>query len=105
LEPGDALVASKNEQRVQTSTKTKPSESIPSGYNPPTPTEPSFVLLLCLISGAVPQGERASLIEAIFSTGKATGMVHYLRRSDAQTFIDIVDEVRFHSSVPEQWVD
>ena len=85
---------------TQSSTRTKPSGSDPNGCNLPAPAKPSLVLLLCLISGAVPQGERASLIEATFSGRKVTEMVRCLRGCDAQTFIDVVDEVRYRSSLP-----
>jgi hypothetical protein len=85
---------------VQSPTETKPSNSIPSGCNLPAPAEPSLVLLLCLASGAVPQSERVSLLEAIFSDRKATDMARGLRGSDAQTFIDVVDDVRYRFSIP-----
>jgi hypothetical protein len=97
LELDNALVAGENESRVQGSSKTKPYKYVPNGLDIPAVPEPSFVLLLCLISGAVPQDERTSLIEAILSSGKVTDMV---RGHDAQAFIDIVYEVRCHSSIP-----
>ena len=94
-------MASENEQCAQGSTKTKPSKSDHDGYNLPAPEAPPFVLLLCLISGAVPQGERALLLEAIFSSRNVTDMVRRLQGNGAQTFIDVVDEVRYRTSVPE----
>jgi hypothetical protein len=84
---------------AQSSTKTKPSGSVSNGCDLPAPAKPSLVLLLCLISGAVPQSERASLIEATFSNRKVTKMVRCLRGNDAQTFIDVVDEVCYRSSL------
>ena len=104
LELDNAPTASENEQRAQRPTKTKPSKSTPNGYDLPAPAEPSLVLLLCLISGAIPQDERTSLIEAIFLCRKVSGMVRRLRGSDAQIFIDVVDEVRYRCSVPEKYV-
>jgi hypothetical protein len=79
----------------------KPSDFVSNGPDLPAPTKPSLVLLLCLISGVVPQGERASLIEAIFWSRKVTEIVRPLRGSDAQAFIDVVDGVRYRSSLPE----
>ena len=98
----DALATNENEQCVQESTGTKSSKVVPDGDNLPASAEPSLVLLLCLISGAVPRGERDSLIEAIFSSGNATDMVHHLRGCDVQTFIDVVDEVRYRSPVSKK---
>ena len=94
LELVNALIAGENESYVQGSSKTKPYKYVPNGLDIPGP---SFVLLLCLTSGAVPQDERTSLIEAIISSGKATDSV---RGSDAQAFIDTVYEVCCHSSIP-----
>ena len=45
-----------------------------------------------LINRTVPQGELASLIETIFSNKKVADVVDYFR-GDAQTFIDVIDEV------------
>jgi hypothetical protein len=89
---------------LRSSTKMKPSKSVPTGDNLPAPPEPSFVLLLCLISGTVPQGERASLIEVIFSSRSATDTVRRLQGCDAQTFVDVVDKARYHSSVRQKCV-
>ena len=69
------------------------------------PSQPSLALdsderaLLRLISGALPRDEQASIIESIFSSQKATDMVDDLQEKDAQTFIDIIHEVRYHSSI------
>jgi len=49
-----------------------------------------------LITRAVPPGELPSLIETIFS-GRKSNVVGHLRGSDAQAFIDIMDEVRHHA--------
>ena len=40
-----------------------------------------------------PQGELVSSVEAIFSSIKAIDTVSHLRRSDAQVFVNAVDEV------------
>jgi hypothetical protein len=103
LELDNALAASENERCEQGPTKAKLSKSAPNGHNLPPPAEPPLVLLLCLIRSAVPQGERASLIEAIFSSRKVSDMVRRLRGSDAQTFIDVVDEVRYRSPFLGKW--
>ena len=89
---------------ARASTDMKPSKSVPTEDNLPALAGPSFVLLLCLISGAVIKGERAPLIEAVFSSRNAADMVHRLRGGDIQTFVDVVDEVRYRPSVPEKWV-
>jgi len=67
--------------------------------NSPTPVKSSSSgeqALQRLIRGALPQGELASLIEAIFSSKKAIDMVGCLQEREAQTFIDVVHEVRCH---------
>jgi hypothetical protein len=89
-----------SEDCAQGSIKTKPLKSVPDGDNLPGPAEPSLVLLLCLISGAVPQGERASIIETVFLSRKAIDMARHLRGNNAQAFIDVVDEVRYRSFTP-----
>jgi len=58
-----------------------------------------------LISGPHPQGELASLIETVFSSRKAIDLAGFLQESDAQTFIDVVHEVRFRPSIPEEWAN
>lgn len=58
--------------------------------------------LQSLISGTIPQVEQTSLIETILSSRGATHMVGYLRGSDAQTFIDVVDEVRITLPFPRR---
>ena len=54
-----------------------------------------------MISGPHHEGELASLIETVFSSREAINLVNHLRESDAQAFIDVVHEVRFHDSIPE----
>ena len=49
-----------------------------------------------LITRAVPRDEFPSLIETVFS-GKKNDLVARLSGSDAQAFVDIMDEVRHHS--------
>ena len=55
--------------------------------------------LQCLINGTIPQGELASPIETIFSSERATDIVGRLSEGDAQTFIDVVYEVSYHSFI------
>ena len=50
-----------------------------------------------LVSCTVPQDELASVIEKIVSNVKATNIVRYLQGSDAQAFIDAMDEARHHT--------
>ena len=52
-----------------------------------------------LITRAVPSGELPSLIETIFS-GRKSNAVGRLRGSDAQAFIDTMDEVGHHAHSP-----
>ena len=66
------------------------------------PLEPGEQALRRLVSGDIPQFELVSSIEAIFSSEKAIDMVSHLQRSDAQTFINAVDEVWRHAPVPEK---
>ena len=46
-----------------------------------------------LINRTAPGGELVSLIEKIFSSGKTSDIVGCLGGSDAQTLIDLMDEV------------
>ena len=70
----------------------------------PSPTPgPSLVLssgeqalLQRLINRAVAEGGLVSVIEAIFSNEKVSDIVEWLSRDNAQTFLDVVDEVRHH---------
>jgi hypothetical protein len=103
LKLDNVLAASENEQCTQGPTKAKSSISTPNGYNFPLPAEPSLIFALCLIVSGVPENERISLIEVIFSSRKVTDMVRRLRESDAQAFINVVDEVRYRSSFPKRW--
>ena len=50
-----------------------------------------------LINPAISHYELRSLIGAIFSDGNATEIIDHVRESDAQTFIDVIDEVRHHT--------
>lgn len=83
----------------------------PSGHDPPERAveplalDPSERALRCLISGTTTRGERASLLETIFSSRKATKIISRLRGRDAQTFIDVVDEVRYPSPTTEECVN
>jgi len=58
-----------------------------------TTTDPYEEAWQRLISHSVPQGELLLLIETIFSDKKRTDMVKRLQVSDAQAFVDIIDEV------------
>ena len=49
--------------------------------------------LQCLVSRSVPQDELPSLIETVVSSAKAANIVQCLQGSDAQVFIDMVDQV------------
>lgn len=92
---------------IQSSPAPSASELLP----PPSPQETgrppqsSFTLDSCeqalqrLINGDLPQDERATVIESIYSSQEATNIIGRLREKDAQTFIDIVHEVRYHSSI------
>ena len=70
-------------------------------------SEPTLVLnfvrpaLRRLIGRAVPRDELISLIEAIFSKGRVSDIIGCVEGSDAQTFIDIMDEVGYHISPTE----
>ena len=75
----------------------KPSPLPPGDMN--HTSEPSLVLnfdiqaLQRLISRAVPRDELPSAIETITSNAKPADIAGSLRGGDAQTFIDIIDEV------------
>lgn len=70
------------------------------------PSEPGLILnsgkraLRCLVSRAIPQDELPSLIETVVSDAEAADIVKCLQGSDVQTFIDVVAEVRYPSSIP-----
>ena len=49
--------------------------------------------MVCLLSPNVPQDELPSAIETIISNAKVADIAGSLRGGDAQTFIDIIDEV------------
>ena len=55
-----------------------------------------------LITRAAPHDELPSLIEIIFA-GREADVVSRLRGNDAQTFIDIMDEVYRHTLLSEKW--
>ena len=55
-----------------------------------------------LVSCVVPQDELPSLIETV-SNMRAVDIFECLRESDAQMFIDVVDEVRYRFSFPKKW--
>ena len=64
--------------------------------HPPDPSiavDPQEQAFQRLITRAVPHDELPSLIETIFS-GRKSNMVDRLSGSDAQAFIDVMDEVR-----------
>ena len=51
-----------------------------------------------LISGSLSQQQIISLIKAIFTSKDEVAMIRDLRGDDAQTFVDVVNEVHFASS-------
>ena len=53
-----------------------------------------------LLSRAVSQDELPSVIETIISNAKAADIAGSFRGSDAQTFIDIIDEASYHITPP-----
>ena len=63
--------------------------------HPPDPSalDPDDQALQHLINRTVPQSELASLIETIFSNKKVADVVDHFQGADAQTFIDVIDEV------------
>lgn len=68
----------------------------PDVYNFSASVEPlssSEQALQRLISGDIPQDELISSIVAVFSIKEAIDMVGDLQSSDAQAFIDVVNEV------------
>ena len=80
--------------------------SFPAPAGPPASPDSSERALQRLISGAVSLDELSSLIESIFSSENATGMVRCLQGINAQTFVDMVDEVRIAlSSSRNQMID
>ena len=48
--------------------------------------------------------KRISSITAILSNRFVAEAVKRLSRDDAQAFVDVVDEVLFHSSIQEKWL-
>ena len=75
------------------------------------PSDPPIILnangqaLRRLISPSVLQDELPSLIETIFSNVGVTDIADCLQGSDAQTFIDIIDQVRHHPlPSPGHWL-
>ena len=76
-------------------------------------SEPPLILdsnkeaLQRLVSRDVPQDELPSVIEAVISNAKAADIVKCLQESDAQTFIDVMDEARHHAilSSMNQFID
>jgi len=49
--------------------------------------------------------DRASLIESIFSSKDGRKIVRGLNEDDAQSFVDVIDEARFHSEIQGFEVD
>ena len=70
--------------------------------HPPDPSalDPDDQALQHLINRTVPQSELASLIETIFSNKKVADVVDYFQGADAQTFIDVIDEVWRRTLLP-----
>lgn len=57
-----------------------------------------------LISRAIPQHELSSIIETVFSNVKAADIVKCLQESDAQAFIDVLDEAGHRYSIAEELI-
>ena len=55
-----------------------------------------------LVARAVPHDELAPLVEEIFSRKNAIDMVDCLQGCDAQSFVDVMDEVRHHALPPSR---
>ena len=70
-----------------------PTQHLP---DPPIPIGSQEQVWRRLIARAVPRDELPSTIEAILS-GRETNVVELLTGGDAQTFIDIMDEVCYHT--------
>ena len=58
-----------------------------------------------LIGVAIPQGELVSLVETIFSSREVTDTVGHLQESNAQDFIDVVNEVRYNPPASRKSVE
>ena len=67
---------------------------------PPVISDPDKQALQRLVSRAVPQDELPSVIGSIFSNMKTTDIVGCLQQSDAQCFIDMIDQARYHTVLP-----
>ena len=74
-----------------------PPGSTNSTSKPPLIFDSNKQTLQRLISRAVPQDELPSVIAAVVSNIKAADIVECLQGSDAQTFIDIIDEACNHA--------
>jgi len=77
-----------------------PTQHLP---DPPTTIDSQEHAWQQLITRAVPHDELPSLIETIFS-GRDTDVVDRLKGSDAQAFIDIIDEVHHFLFISEKWL-
>ena len=75
-----------------------PTRHIP---DPPIPVGSQEQAWQRLISRTIPRDELPSIIEAIVLSGRETNVVDLLTGSDAQAFIDIMDEVRYHTHFQE----
>ena len=72
--------------------------------DPSTVLDPHNQAFQRLIDPAVPQSEVASLVEIVFSNRKVADLARHLRGSEAQVFIDVIDEVRHHTRPsPRHW--
>ena len=72
--------------------------TIQTPVEPPTGPDPGEQALQCLISGTTTRDEFPSLIQAVSLSAKAIEMIGCLRGSEAQAFIDVINEVRCHTS-------
>lgn len=73
-----------------------PQEDIDHPSEPPPVLDSGKLALERLVNRTVPQHELPLVVETIVSNVKAADIVECLQGSDAQTFIDVIDEACHH---------
>ena len=73
-----------------------PQEDIDHPSKPPPVLDSGKLALELLVNRTVPQHEFPLVIETIVSNVKAADIVECLQGSDAQTFVDVIDEACHH---------